>query len=307
MRFSVEYLLEFAKQHQCISEEDWNDYMAPSNAMFTRPFVITMKKDGERYEKARTLLVSLNANPIRFTAIEGKDVEGLEILNDFAHLKPSEKGCLMSHVIIAAFASRHPHRYTIAFEDDIISSLSGNALHENLHRLEGLKADIVYLGKCFEHCANMQQVQGNIYKADSPYCCHALALRGSFARRFIGEFGTTHEAIDNLYRHYVLKKKALALTFHPALFYQDVLHSTSNNRPGAMDSYTECLDAQVHPSCANTPNPPCSNKKHNKGHMQWVCVVIIVILVIVIAYFIFRWSKMKRNRHEKRYGYDLRR
>jgi len=321
---TIPYLVEILRKLECISEEDFDDYINNSNSVFTRPFIITLRKDKIRHENAYKLLKSMGLNPITFYAIEGSKIEGMRMIRD-TKLKLGEKGCLMSHLCIAALASYHKDKYTLVFEDDITSSLIGESLNVNLNKLLELpKPDLVYLGKCFETCTSMQKIKDNIYKTFGSYCTHALAIRGEFAAKFIGDFDKSNkEAVDNLYRRYSVDNSALIYTYHPALFYQDVLSTNSNLRPKAdqLGAYTECLDCQIHPEI-----PKCetfsqkeeiqyekdsentkdiehieeANKKNKCFGIGWLMMVIIsIVILIVLIIIICLSSKFYRQKYMK--------
>lgn len=301
MKEIITFLLNIIEQHECISKEDYDDYMNNSKDLFTRPFIITLRKDKERYEKSSTLLKSLGLHPIKFYAIEGTKIEHLDFLKEF-NLRSGEKGCLMSHLCIAALASMHKDKYTLIFEDDIISSLSGTSLIDNLNKIRDIqtKPDLIYLGKCFETCNSMENINDNIYIASAPYCTHALALNGNFAIKFTKEFGTIHkEAIDNLYRYYAISKNVLVYAYHPALFYQDVFSTESNLRPNSekLGAYTECIDSQVHPVCPNQPETKINSKFTNSNYNIFIIIaIILVVILLIIILFSFSYI-LRRKRH----------
>src|SRR5574338_394279 len=306
MHKKIQYLLNIIKEHECITKEDYDDYVNNSGDLFTRPFIITLRKDKNLYEKSHNLLSSLGLSPIRFYAIEGAKIANSTLLEGF-NLRNGEKGCLMSHLCIAALASTHKDKYTLIFEDDIISSLSRSSLVDNLNKLRDIqpKPDLIYLGKCFETCNSMKKINDNIYLASAPYCTHALGLNGKFAEKFIEDFGIIHkEAIDNLYRHYAVSGNAIVYAYHPALFYQDVFLTESNLRPNSekLGAYTECLDSQVHPVCPTTPEcQDIEQKSNNSNNSDYNIIIIIMIIIGIIIIFILLFgfaymSKKKINR-----------
>jgi hypothetical protein len=298
---SVVELLALVREQGCVSDEDLEDYMTGQEP-YSRPFVISLAKDVERYERSSRLLQDLGTRPIRFSAIEGAKVEGHRALRGFETLKAGERGCLASHLCILALASRHQRagQFTLVFEDDVVSSLRGDALKRNLEHLsvvsEREDASLVHLGKCFEQCGDMLHVDQNVYRSAKPYCTHALAIKNGAARQILSDAHARilplGNSIDDLYRRLIQTGELVGLSFHPSLFYQDVLQTTSNLRPGVMDSYTECLDAQVHPK-----TEPAKGDK-SKGLPGWfavVLVVVIVLLVVAVVWSVFGYYKCRRS------------
>lgn len=300
----IRELLDVYRRLECISVEDEKLYLAGTGA-YSRPFIINMEKEKERYTAASTLLLSLGLEPIRFRAIEGSKVQGHPILKLFSKLRPAEQGCLLSHLSIVALAACHPvpDQFTLIFEDDIASSLTGTGLRDNLDRLlpiakkEG--ADLIHLGKCYETCAAMKQVSGNIYRTAKPYCAHAIAIRNSYAQSFLSRVGKVGQAIDNLYRLELVEKHVRGLVFHPALFYQDVLTTESALRPKQeqITNYTECLDAQVHPGCPEcTVCPTCPScpvvippPKEEKWRTILALSLIVLFFFCILLQKRIRW------------------
>lgn len=233
---------------------DLQSYMSDTSSLFSRPFIISMRKDDKKYKSAQALLLSLGFSPIRFYALEGKNNTGPiqvdYITNGYSILRPGEKGCLMSHMSVIALAATHPNpeQFTMIFEDDITSSLTGDTALKHLQDVAPLlkreNASILHLGKCLETCTRMEHVSGIVYRSVAPSCSHAIAIKNSVARRIIDEFRDYNKAVDFVTGDYIKHRQVIGLNFHPGLFYQDVLNYESGLRPreNQIGNYLECSD-----------------------------------------------------------------
>jgi hypothetical protein len=315
----VRDLLELARTHQCVSADDHASYLASLDP-YSRPFVISMLKDAKRYERVHELLTSMGLEPIRFNAITGSAVRGHRVLKGFDRLKDGELGCLASHLCILALASTHPssEQFTLIFEDDVTSSLRGDALLENLARASEVAdregASLLHLGKCFETCGQMTHVEGNIYRSYKPYCAHAIAVRNGVAEGYTLFMRKKGAAVDNLYMYRMLSGEVRGLAFHPALFYQDVLRTSSNIRPGMINSYNECIDTRDCETCQEpqpcpSPSPPaCPTPdpardvlvtKQRTQHDAGVALTV-VLLAIAIAVAVCLEARSRRRQAARR-------
>jgi GR25 family glycosyltransferase involved in LPS biosynthesis len=314
-------LIELGTRLACLEEEDRASYHA-HGGRYSRPFVITRRKDDARYQRASELLVSLGHDPIRFSAVEGTKIENEDLFRlGYPLLRPGEKGCLASHLCVLALAATHAEedQYTLVFEDDIVSPLTGTGLDDNLARLsaivdrispDGDKVGIVHLGKCLENCSTMEPVEGNVYYSVQPSCTHALAIRNGFARRLMAELKDYNIAIDGVLGDYVRHKRVRALVFHPSLFFQDVIQAESGLRgkKEQMTNYLECRDScSAHPSCPSSSRdsgteerkaaPATTGTSKDAPTANGLVMSIVVAVVVAVAVMIVLYAGLRSRRY----------
>src|SRR4030042_2525810 len=163
---------------------------------FENAFVINGCDQPERMQQAAKTLTTVNISFERFVKIEvngvhGHDNDSREFIHQikkcFNNLKDGELGCLLSRLCLLALAASHTNSslYTMIFEDDIITSLTAGIDPLLRELLQVDCADFIYLGKCLETCHKMEHIRDNIYKAHSPSCAHAYAIRNSVACRIL--------------------------------------------------------------------------------------------------------------------------
>lgn len=324
-----EQLLELVKHYGAISDADMQSYMNDTSSLFSRPFIISMRKDDKKYKSASALLLSLGLKPIRFYAMEGKNNTGPihvdYITNGYAILRPGEKGCLMSHMSVIALAATHPNpeQYTLIFEDDITTSLSGDTLLRHLSNVAPIlkreDASILHLGKCLETCTKMEKVDDPnlsiIYRSVAPSCSHARAIKNSFAKRIIADFKDYNKAVDLITGDYIKYREVVGLNFHPGLFYQDVLNYESGLRPreNQIGNYLECSDCCGdkkklcdEETCGKTKEkfsynknfngevtaiaPSCSSKTSKMASSMFIWTIFIFIISLAAYYLFTAWS-----------------
>lgn len=302
---------------QCINKKDKQEYLTDNNR-YSRPFIISRKKDGLKYQNSSRLIQNLGLNPIRFNAVEGTEIKDIEFFRfNFPLLRPGEMGCLASHLSILALASQHPNQdqFTLVFEDDIVSQLTKDAFDKHLDELwrvsRAKKASIVHLGKCLESCSKITPVENSpgIYHSYAPSCAHALAIRNSFAKKVMEEMKDYNMGIDSILGDYVKNGVVVGLTFHPGLFYQDVLNLESGlrNKKEQMINYLECNDTCGERTCPISvreeedvkkpeaiqnpqAKPQDQPKRVNKPRLEIIIIAIVLAIVCaVVAYFVARW------------------
>ena len=310
-------LLKLIEKHEALSQSDINRYYK-SCGKYDNSFVINMLERKDRLKKASETLKKMNINFTRFVAIVGKKLTESKYAKQFNILRPGELGCLLSHLSIAALAANHPapNSFTIIFEDDIVSnSQSIKHLFSDLDEIDKHDGvDIIYFGKCLESCGKMIQVKNGIYRAVAPSCCHAYAIKNSFAKKLFNDLDHCldekyknsilnadyfNRGIDSIYGDYIINGMATGLVLHPAVFYQDVLFGGSDLRDKFMINYQECNDT-------NPPCQPCEKEPEkvcpvdhagNKRKRTIIIGLIILIVVIIIV-----WQRHLLLRMGKRIG-----
>lgn len=298
-------LVDLIGSEQCLSESQVRKFYERAGK-YDNVFVINMATRHERLESATATLKKVGLKFSRFVAISGAELNKKDAFytNKFPLLRPGELGCLLSHLAIAALASKHENQdsYTIIFEDDVITSSGQEAFNSvldeisKIDRREGI--DIIYFGKCLESCGNMVQIKDNIYRAVAPSCCHAYAIKNSFARKIIKDLDNCsnsaidceyfNRGVDSIYGDMIIYGWANGIVLHPAIFYQDVLSGGSDLRSEYMINYQECNDTNPHKEKECDPGDQGWWKINRQRRM--IILLIVVIVVLVIAFMLY-WKK----------------
>ena len=202
-----------------------------NNEIVSRPFVISLNKDIKRYGETKKLLTNLQLDCIKFPAIYGSSLKKShnEIYKIFNKLNTGEIGCACSHMVIYYIASQHSNQdaYTLIFEDDIMlnNPLNSEQLQNKMYDAISNDPDIIYLGKCFEYCDQMEKLNDTLYYGYQPVCFHAYIIKNSYCTyliNYINTLTTINKPIDTLITSLTLPKKVLV--FHPSLFIQNAEH-----------------------------------------------------------------------------------
>ena len=213
---------------------------------YNNPFVISLKSDMIKFDNTQKLLQSLNMEPIKFDAIYGKNLDK-NILDLFTNLSNNEIGCMLSHISVLYLISKHKskNQYSIIFEDDIMLNsdinLNSDILKQKISNAIDHDPKLIYLGKCYEVCSNMKQINDDIYYGNRPLCLHAYMIKNSYAKTIIDYIFSQNKIsvpIDNLIPQ--ITKDNEIIVFHPSLFYQN-LNYTSNLR-GKISQYYGTID-----------------------------------------------------------------
>ena len=247
---------------------------------FNGYFVINRDNAEDRLKNTQRLLRKLDITPVRFRAVEGSEVS-MEVKKHFKDLRDGEVGCFLSHLSLYSIISKHPdpNQYTIIFEDDIITSMSHPkdmeyAYSQIKKAKEYGSIDIVYLGKCCENCFQMEHIVENVYKAVNPNCLHAYAIRNGFARKLFHDIiSNSDKPINDAIDKVILNHTDKMVTFHPSLFFQDILRyrSDSRDKPNMIYSYQECINGS-------------SNNRSNISRGYMLLMVIVIISVVIVLY-----------------------
>ena len=278
---------------------------------FENAFVINLTDRPQRLAKTKDTLRQVGLSAVRFSAIRGSDLTKSTVAEMFNHLRPAELGCVLSHLCILSLAAKHANQdgFTLIFEDDIVSSSGADYMKHAFYELKQLDAndpiDLIYFGKCLERCGAMVQIKDNLYRAVEPSCCHAYAIKNSFAKRLIHDLDGCHRHrksllngdffncnIDGILRGYQVHGLAKGVVFHPAIFYQDVISTKSDLRDDTSANYKECHD---------DPH----GLKIRKEDVQWArddaarqCriryrIVLIIVIVIIVLVVLGVWQRRK--------------
>lgn len=279
---------------------------------FENAFVINLTDRPHRLTKTKDTLRQVGLRATRFSAIEGSKLVGSTLAQSFNRLRPAELGCVLSHLSIISLAAKHHQEdsFTLIFEDDIVSSSGEDYMKRAFHDLRELNShdpiDLIYFGKCLEKCTAMVQLKDNLYRAVEPSCCHAYAIKNSFAKRLIEDLNKCQRHpksllnqdffncnIDGILRGYQLNGLARGVVFHPAIFYQDVINTKSDLRDDTSANYKECHD---------NPNGLRIWKEEDvvwaRDDAARQCrirhrIILIIIIVIVILAVLGVWQRKR--------------
>ena len=162
---------------------------------------------------------------------------------------------------------------------------------------------MIYLGKCLERCGQMVQMEDNIYRAVTPACTHALAIKNSFAKRIFQDLDKCYKypdsvlncdyfnrGIDSIYNNYIMNGIAKGLVFHPSIFFQDVITGGSDLRLEYMINYQECKDTM--PSC-DQETSPATNQKERRNNTPFVITIIVLIIIIMVLLVVWHRRRVK--------------
>lgn len=208
-------------------------------------------------------------------------------VKDVNWLSPGEVGCLLSHVYLWERVATDPnlHRVVI-FEDDArthmdIITIQGliNDLYDYFRINNIEEPDMLYLGKALDACTRYEQVWNNVYRSYHPLCLHAYLITKQGAQKLLQK-APYDIPIDLVPIHAISSKSLNVMTFHPSLYFQDIINNISSLRElgRALNLTTECLVEQQHIS---------------ENDLNYLGVIFIALIVTIILYTIytFSWSK----------------
>jgi len=248
-------LIEFIKNYvNILDNTELFSYYGDRQQPYNHPFIISLETDKHKYANAKTILQQLKFEPIKFTAIYGKDFEikNPEIFNLFKNLSPNEIGCFLSHVILIYIISKQPNtdKYSIIFEDDIQigPDIDTTQLKNKILSSTKYNANIIYLGKCLEQCYSMEPVENrsDIFYGKKPLCLHAYMIKNSFAKKVINyiESQSIYDIPIDLLILKIFEKKNDIIIFHPSLFRQNIQYDSNlRNKFSQQFSVMECRDS----------------------------------------------------------------
>lgn len=250
-------------------------------------YVINMDADVDRLKDFNLMMDKLNWNFIRFPAVNGRNLLDSEIIlkQKYVHkltwMKPSEIGCMLSHVSLWKQVAENPEYNRIAiFEDDARTHVEGDKLINLLSEFYSYLEDnnipepnMLYLGKSLDDCMNYENVMGNIYKSTHPQCLHAYIITKEGANKLL-QMAPFKEAIDMIPIKAIEKEIINVMAAHPSIFFQDIFGTISNlrNLASAINNTTECRVAQQY-----------------IGGDTWEYIIIILIglFAVLILFIIF--------------------
>ena len=158
-------------------------------------------------------------------------------INEINWLTLPETGCLLSHVILWEKVANDDNLQRIAiFEDDarthtdiITINKLLTELYQHFKDNNIPEPDLLYLGKALDDCMNYTHVYGNVYNSTHPLCLHAYIITKSGARKLLEKI-PYNAAIDLIPIYEIQNKRLTAMVFHPSIYFQEVLNTTSSLR-----------------------------------------------------------------------------
>lgn len=267
-------------------------------------YVINMDSDTYRLEQFDTMMISSKWKYSRHSAINGKkllsswsDIIGSDefnmlrdqlimkktFVNGLNFLSNSEIGCLLSHVSLWKEVADNPEKNRIAiFEDDARTHIQGDTIYKLLSEFYNYlqinditEPDILYLGKSLDDCMSYEKVWGNVYKSKHPLCLHAYIITKKGAQKLL-KMAPYHIAIDMIPIKAIKKGIIDVMTFHPSIYFQDVINNTSNLRRkiNAINNTSECLISQQHIT---------------EDNWLYTIIIFIGLIATVILFVLFLW------------------
>lgn len=253
--------------------------------MIDAAFVINLDRDTERLAQFQSQ--SLPWEITRYPAYYGanltpdQQVVKAQYVKRPTWISHSEIGCLLSHVTLWQKLADHKTWQRIAiFEDDARSHVEGKTIRRQVEGLYSylaqnniLEPDMLYLGKSLDDCTRYQHVWGHVYRTYRPQCLHAYILTRAGANKLL-QLAPYREAIDIIPIKALDKGLITAMTFHPSIYFQDIIGTTSNLRQlsSALNNTSECLVPQQYVS-GDT----------------WYYVIIIIVGLVAAALLCLWW------------------
>lgn len=196
-------------------------------------------------------------------------------------LSSGEVGCLMSHVMLWEKVASEEFLNRIAvFEDDARTHMDIQTINKLILDLYKYlednyipEPDMLYLGKALDDCLNYKKVWNNVYYSKHPLCLHSYIITKNGARKLLEKL-PYNVAIDIVPIQAINDINLNVMTFHPSLYFQDVLNTESSLRKlgNALNITAECLIDQQHIS---------------NNDLKFLGVLIIMLFVVCILCYIY--------------------
>ena len=251
-------------------------------------YVINMDRDTDRLTSFHSEMADWHYE--RFSAINIKDLDPIELqqlkskyIGGWNFLRKSEIGCLFSHVALWEKVATDPLLNSIiVFEDDARSHLSPPEVQKLLrdfyqyidtHNID--RPDMLYLGKALDACLQYTHVWNHVYNSTHPLCLHAYLITKRGAQELL-KLAPYNRAIDLIPTLAISNKAINVMTFHPSLYFQDVLKTVSNLRSttSTINNITECL----------TPQPHMASSTMNIMILLAIMLIACIILCLVYTF-----------------------
>lgn len=262
---------------------------------FDNIFVIDTHNSIDHLKKSSNALKKVGLRFTRFSSITDKALLDKKYAKYFSGLRSDELIRLLNHLAIAALASEHcnENNFTVIFEDDITTESGEKTMRNTLSEIKKIddheNIQIVYFGKCLERCGQMVQMKDTIYRAVSPSCCHAYAIKNSFAKKVFRDLDNCsryknsvlncnyfNRGIDSIYGDYIVNNMISGLVLHPSIFFTE---DAGKNR--------ECIDD------GSTIEDSPVKMGNGRGCERWIRLIIVVVLMVIIVIACLIWQKSR--------------
>lgn len=138
----------FTEQHKIKCSEILNDI---SNEIFNNVFIINLERRKDRFNLCVERLKTIDIKPIRYNAIDSKDVNMINEYNKISGSKRtiSEYCCYLSHKYLWEYIYSLNIPYAIIMEDDI--SIDKNLTKNDILKIinDSKAFNIIFLGHCY--------------------------------------------------------------------------------------------------------------------------------------------------------------
>ncbi len=191
-------------------------------------------------------------NPNRFSAVVGKNINDLEVVNSGVisklydrrapkEVRPGTIGCLLSHVLLWQWLLASPYEYLAIFEDDAtldVKITTTNQVPEYVHNsINQLNIrtnkgwGVFYLGSCIDDCHKYIPVSEipNLVQTVRSFCTHAYIISRKGAETFLGNMPFV-SGIDTDMIDISMRENLPNFATNPSLFWQDVVNFASDIR-----------------------------------------------------------------------------
>lgn len=220
-----------------------------------KTYVINMDKDVDRLNDFDHLMKSCQWDYTRISAVNGKELDkSNEWVSKYikGKMTKSEMGCFLSHIMVWLEALKQDYQRIAVFEDDTVTSSPGHDILESInnfyqylseHNIE--EPDILYLGKCLSKCSKFEKIYSNVYKTDSLLCTHSYIITKKGMEKILLH-SPFDKALDIVLKKLMKVKTISVATFHPSLFFQNVITASSNLRSSMLSFQNTCECEEVH-------------------------------------------------------------
>lgn len=249
-------------------------------------FVINMDKNVKRMEDFDLMMKCARWPYERFSAVDGKNLTEEqkkfenEMISWYHWMSRAEVGCTLSHLSVWNLALERGYKRIAVFEDDARTINPGPEINDLIEEFYNFlrenkieEPDIFYLGKCLDNCLRYKKVWHNVYETAHALCLHSYIITERGMRKIL-ERKPFQFIIDVLPSHTARNGSIKMMTFHPSLFFQDVMGGISDLRgkASALNLTSECAIASQHIADETWP-------------YFWVIVIGFVVAIILFCWY----------------------
>lgn len=213
---------------------------------FSQIYVITIP---DRKEYIKAILKQIKINPIIFNAILKKDIKKHKLIQSKI-LRPKNRvnkgkiACHLSHLTVLKKFFNSKNNNCFIFEDDlqnpVISLLDMNKYIDHIMLNVPKDYDIIYFGRCWDHCHLDTKITNNLVRSFKPRCRHAYGVSRKGASKIIKySLPMKHKGGDDIIAKYIKKGNIISYAVTPPLFYQN--RSQLGTNLGNYNELPECF------------------------------------------------------------------